>query len=53
MATRGIAVRCLGVMFFVEFLGAVGTLELMAFTGNTEHRNSQNQQGEKFHRATA
>ena len=40
-------------VLFIELLGAIGAIKLMAFTGNTEHRDSQNQQGKTFHHATA
>jgi hypothetical protein len=53
VTARGIAVGSMGVVLFVELLGAMGALELMTLAGNTSHRNNQNQQGEKFHRAIA
>ncbi len=43
MSIGAFTVRGVGIVLFVELFGAIGTLELMAFAGNTEHRKSQNQ----------
>ncbi len=37
----------------VQLLGAIGPFEFMALAGNTEHANSNNKDGEKFHRAAS
>jgi len=41
------------VVRLVEFFGAIGSIELMAFAGDAQHRNSQQQHGKKFHRAVS
>ena len=38
---------------FVELLGAIRTLEFMAFARNTGKGDGQNEQGEKFHRGAS
>jgi len=38
---------------FVQLLGAVRAVELMALAGNTQQGNDQQQQGEWFHRAAS
>lgn len=42
-----------GRVVFVELLGAIRTLEFMAFAGNTGKGDGQNEQGEKFHRGAS
>ncbi len=40
-------------MMLVKLLGAIRPLEFMAFAGNARERHSQDQKGEKFHRAAS
>lgn len=43
----------MAVVRLVELFGAIGSIELMAFAGDAQHRNSQQQHGKKFHRAAS
>ena len=40
-------------VMLVQLLGAVRTLEFVAFAGNAQQGNGHQQQGEKFHRAAS
>lgn len=40
-------------MVLMELPGAVGTIEFMAFTGNTRQGNGHEKQGKKFHRGAS
>ena len=48
--------RCMArvaVVRLVELFGAIGAIELMAFAGDAQHCNNQQQHGKKFHRAAS
>lgn len=53
MRSGSIPVRRAGAVAVVFFVKLPGFIEIMAFARHAQHRNSQNQHGDQFHRAIA